>query len=75
MTFGDNGDSADLTDKNAWKTMSVIVSARGQGTNNLNFTITGSGNKVTFLVRNLKLTPNDFATTYSNYGVFPVYEN
>jgi len=74
LSFGDNGAYSDMADKNIWKTVSVIISASKAGTNNLNFSLVGTGAQVDFAVRNLKLTPNDFVTPFTNYALFPAYE-
>jgi hypothetical protein len=71
MSIGDNGDEI-YTDSNSWVSLSLTVN----NTNNLNFDITAvseDGN-ASFSVRNLKLSPNSFATAYTNYAAFPAYE-
>lgn len=73
MSFGDS-QTVELSEKEVWTKLSIIVSSSGQGTNNLDLAITGSGAQVSFSVRNLKLTPNDFASSYSSYAAFPIYE-
>lgn len=79
ITLGDKvtvtlgGLSSDVITKDTWQTVSVVVTA-DKGMNSLNFAITGTGAQVNFALRNLKLTPNDFASSYKNYGAFPTYE-
>ena len=74
MMLGNNAASTELTDKGGWKTITVSASSAVQGLNNLNFSLTGSGSKASFAVRNLKLNPNDYATDFSGYGVVSAYE-
>ena len=69
ISLGDNGDQV-VTSANTWTTVSVTAN----NTNNLNFAFTGNGPSVKFSVRNLKLTPNNYYTGYSNYAAFPVHE-
>jgi hypothetical protein len=70
VTLGNNGDKAESS-SNAWTTISVTAN----NISNLNLAITGYGpDGVSFSIRNLKLTPNNFYTAYSNYATFPVYE-
>lgn len=69
MRLGDNGDQTETT-SNTWTTISVTA----QNTNNLNFFITTSGANANFVVRNIKLTPNNYYPGYSQYGAFSVSE-
>jgi len=69
MKLGDDGDQTETT-SNTWTTISVTA----QNTNNLNFSITTSGTNANFVVRNLKLTPNNYYPGYSSYGAFSVNE-
>jgi len=71
VTLG--GLSSDIITKDVWQTVSVAVTA-DKGMSSLNFDITGTGAQVNFALRNLKLTPNDFLSSYKNYGAFPTYE-
>lgn len=69
MTFGNNKIA---TSSNAWTTISLTAS----DVDSLSFDIAASAQDATasFSVRNLKLSPNNYYSGYSNYASFPVYE-
>jgi len=68
MVLGDNGNTGD-TNSTDWKTIAVTAN----NINNLNFSLTANG-AAKFEVRNLKLTPNNYFSSYTNYAAFPVFE-
>jgi len=73
MSLGDNGNSNEIATASDWTTVSVTVSS-GSSINNLDFSITGYGSSVNFLIKNLKLSPNNFYSAYTSYAAFPIYE-
>jgi len=74
MILGNDAASTELITQGVWTTISVTASTEAQSLNNLNFKLTGSGTNASFAVRNLKLSPNDYAPDFSTYGLIPAYE-
>lgn len=71
LSLGDRGNQVETSSVNNWVTLAVTAS----DINSLDFSVTAlGGSGVNFLVRNLKLTPNNYYPGYSSYGLFPVYE-
>ncbi len=70
MTLGDNDDQSEVS-SSGFTTISVTA----KDIKTLDFVIEAiGGSNVSFVIKNLNLTPNNYNPGFSNYGNFPVYE-